>query len=225
MNDDNFTAFEFEPVLSPAQVEAIADELERDTGRTIDTPARIEDEPAWPRFIFKDQRGRAAFGNDLNEILVIYLARKTKKWGRREGVMWKRAYRRCRDFRSSLQQISKNELDFAELCPEMLERLERWEPHLKEMLELFDFPSVRARPSDGWVFVNLIHDLGAVYENATKLPPGTSSTPGGKKRGGPFVRFGESIMKIIEPDHGRKALGSSISGALSKFRQPPQPGD
>ena len=82
---------------------------------------------------------------------------------------------------------------------------------------------VRGRPSDGWIFVNLIYDLSVAYERATGRRGGASTIRdqhGSERVDGPFVRFVRKVLAIIEPDRQRRALGSSIHKALRRFYDP-----
>jgi hypothetical protein len=190
----------YEPILSPAQIEALADQIEDDTGCTVD---------------------RARLADDVNHMLGMYHSIKTsfKSVSSGSSVPEKRkalekAHRACRQLQSSLQEMEAH----SNVGPDVrttLESVERLEKDLARWLVLYA-PN-RGRPADGWMFANLIYDLSVAYERATGRRAGTSTIRdqhGGERRGGPFVNFVEMVMEIAEPSGGRLALGTSVAAAL-----------
>ena len=196
----------YEPILSPAQIEALADQIEDDTGCTVD---------------------RARLADDVNHMLRIYHSIKTsfKSVFSGSSVPEKRkalekAHRACRQLQSSLQEMEAH----SNVGPDVrttLESVERLEKDLAQWLVLYT--PHRGRPADGWMFANLIYDLSRAYERATGRRAGASTIRdryGDERGGGPFVRFVESVLAIIEPGRQRKALASSIHKALRQHYDP-----
>ena len=192
------------------EIEALADQLERDIGCTIDRSKFWHD--------------MVAFNGAYQQDICAARVRTAKARAAAEA-----AYRRCRALRSSLEKAVDAFAPLNDL-PAMLADVNRMERAMARQLE-FVRSSPPARDAgerrSGWLFETTINRLALVYEDHTGQPAGTSTIRKSddrnlrdEYRGGPFVRFVASVLDIVEPDRKRAALGDSIAKVLQVLNQP-----
>ena len=226
MNDECYLL----PHVEPAQVEALAEQLERDTGCTID---------------------RVAFADDL-EVATIsfanarYFAGPNPVWDAKvteAKSAFKAALESCRRFRLALERAHLAHLEhtdemkrafvapweklveissppFAVDFETMLHDVRDIEDKLEKPVEMFRAP--RGRPRN-WAWHGLVVILGHAYHGATGQRPTTSTIRGSDDRGGPFVRFVVSFLDNVDPGGSRAGLGNHIQSALQQLRRANSP--
>jgi len=176
-------------------IDVLADQLEQDTGCTID---------------------RDALWGDMRVFDLQYQLHRSaaQLWSPEGAEAVQRVSQRCQEFQVALQ-------DAAEILPQatgvqaILQDLNRMEEFLTWQAEAVHREK-NARPTKTVLFENSINHLAMIYESHTDRPAGTSATEDG--RGGPFVRFVENVLETADPDHGRAALGESIAKILPTLK-------
>ena len=199
--------FEAEMGLIKSAIRSIEDRLELDIGCEIN------------RVNFRE-----ALINDM--ALLVGTAREEK------DVYSETAYNNCRGLLEALEEME----DCGVYGTALLEELKHQLPDLRRLEKLLKnaseerersynfglmyrgrFPGKRGRSASRLRYQ--LRVFATLYKNATGREPGTSSsmtTP--EVRSGPFVRFVEGILDIIEPDVERRSLGSSIATYLRENR-------
>ncbi len=179
------------------QVDALADQLEQDTGCSID---------------------REEFWHDMMSFDQVYRESRTgaQSWSPKSYSAMERVQHRCQEFRSSLEDATEAIAPLEDLQA-MLTEIDRMERSIKWQAGVVrKMRSSRRSTSHpkAILFENTINALASIYEKHTGRPAGTSTSRTSDGRGGPFVRFVESVLDILEPDNRRAALGESIAKTL-----------
>ena len=170
-----------------AEIDALADHLEQDTGCTID------------RDLFRNVM------IDFSQHYRCYRANNTSR-SPQEIAATKRAHRRCQALQAALQetnyQVALDEINRLELAL-------RWAVDNTKR-----DPSEKARYTKAALFRESVYYLAFLYQHNTGRPAGTSTSLTSDDRAGPFVRFVASVLKVMEPDTRRAGLGESIAKLL-----------
>ncbi len=180
----------------PHQLEALAVQLEKDTGCTVD---------------------REVFRDDMVQIDAFYWTVKLQQQGSTSEAYaaMKRASRRCQEFRSSLQEAieAAAPLDDLEVMLADIQRMEGAITRQAEFLQQFRPRRSAGRPRAVF-FGYMINGLALIFEEHTGRLAGTSSGHGHDDRGGTFVRFAKSVLGVVEPGDRHRALGENAKKIL-----------
>ncbi len=187
--------------LPDAETEAIAAQLERDTGcSTID---------------------RAALACSLGSVIDWYWLRmdllpSTRKVRSHHHEKLETAYRRYQEFESSLREAC--ETGYVSDSPTVLGDARRIGAEIAlGMRQARSAAPHRGQPSTRKVRGLLFDDLAEIYAEHTGRRAGTSTIRdrhGAERRGGPFVNFVEMVVALADPNARRSALGTSVAAAL-----------
>ena len=181
----------------PPQIEALAEQLEKDTGcSTID------------RELF---RGDMVALDEFYRTVKMHEQRSTSK----AHAALERVFRRCQEFRSSLQDAVEATAPLDDLKV-MLANIRRMEDAITlqtQCIRALRSPRSVGRPQ-AVLFETLVGNLASIYEEHTGRSAGTSTSRSRGGRGGAFVRFVKSVLDVVEPGDRHTALGENLAKML-----------
>ena len=189
----------------PPQIEVLAEQLEKDTGCTID---------------------REVFQDDMVHWDAYYWAMKLREQEStaEAHAAMERAFRQCQEFRSSLQKAIEAAAPLYDLEAMLadiqhMERRITWQTEAaREIREKMQPPRSAGRP-EADLFEGMISSLASIYELHTGRFAGTSTSRSRDGRGGAFVRFVKSVLDVVEPGDRRRALGESVAKMLRVLKE------